>query len=194
MSRNTRRAVLLLATASLAVAGCASQGRGPGRGGPPGSMGGGAARIDMPEGYVARPIALVFTAMERDGNGYISRTEAEDGVLREWRNATHDRGDNLSPSEYNAWAATALGSPDALPSRLSFDTDLDGVISEAEFLSGFRHEFDMLDKNEDDRLSRLEMVFELPQMRMGMGQGMGGGMGGGGRGPGGGSGDRPPPR
>lgn len=190
-SRLVLLTTLLIGT-SIILVGCASGGRGPGPGGPAGGMQ--RRGVDMPEGYVTRPIALVFTAMERDGNGLISRIEAEDGALREWKSATSDRGTTLSASQYNAWAASALGSPDALPSRLTFDTDLDGVISEVEFLAGFRREFEALDKNEDGRLSRLEMIFELPQMRMA--QGMGGGMGGGGggRGPGSGSGDRPPPR
>ena len=58
-----------------------------------------------------------------------------------------------------------------------------------EFFAGMRREFRTLDKNEDGRIARAELVSRLPDMQMRQA----GGDQPQGRGPGGG-GDRPPPR
>lgn len=178
----------LLLVGTSFVTGCASRGPGgQGRGGPPG--GGMNGRMDMPGGFVARPITLLFTSMDASNDGILDVGELSAGVATEWSRLVGDGSNSIGAILIADWASEALGSPDALPNRLSFDTDLNSQVSEAEFRIGIEREFNTLDKDKNGLLTRSEMVFELPEMRMNMGGPMGGGAGG----PGGG-GNRPPPR
>ncbi|WP_293611459.1 hypothetical protein [Ponticaulis sp.] len=172
------------------VSGCASQAGPGGRpdGPPPG--GAGAMRMnDMPTGFVARPVALLLTSMDRDGDALVSSEEFEAGLSASWDALNMNQTDRVGALVFAQWAEITLGSSDALPSRLSFDTNLDGIIDPTEFRSGLEREFEQLDANHDGILTRSELVIRLPERQFQQG-----GQGGGGsRGPGGGGGDRPPP-
>lgn len=179
---------LLFIGTSLVIGGCAS---GPkGRGGPGGSGGPpqGMRGANMPEGYVARPVTLLFATMDTNSDGLVTLAEVRLGAMKEWNRFDTPK---VSPLVLSDWALKTLGASDARPNRLSFDTNLDGQVEKEEFLRGFTREFQDLDKDGDQKLTRAEMVFRLPEMRMMQGPGGGGGSRGG---PPSGGGDRPPPR
>lgn len=189
-----------LAGVALVVAGCA----GPGRGGPPhgggggadGQRGGGRGGPSSYEGYAAQPLSMMFASFDADGDRLVDGTELVAGIDRAW--AAISPTDYARPIAFARWAEVELGSPDARPSFIAFDHNVDGALTRTEFSDRLRNEFASLDKNGDAQLSRAELVFLItaPTRQQG-GQsqqggrsqgGPGGGGGGGGRGGGGGGG------
>ena len=83
-----------------------------------------------------------------------------------------------------------------VPDMRAADTDMNYTITPQEFAIALRHEFTRMDKDQDGRITRAELLMDAPRSMMGReggqggGQGQGGGRGrpsgGGGRGPGGG--------
>lgn len=188
----------LLSTLACAVllAACATNGpngrRPPpgGEGGPggPGGKGGGRA---MAGGEVARPIGLLFTCMDTDNDYILTRAEFEAGITSEWPTLPKNASDMVTPIGFEVWSEQALGHKTTLPSRISFDTNLDGSITQEEFTSRLRLEFEELDKNKDGSLNRAELLTTLPSRGFSdQPQARGGQPPGGGRG----DGQRPPPR
>lgn len=185
--RLSRLSLLAAPACLLLLSACASGPQGPrGGGGPPQNFARGG---DMPTGFMVRPFALVLTSMDLNADTYITEDEFTTGILTQWSLMDADQNDRATPVAFDAWAESAMGTADALPGRLNFDTDLNGAVTRDEFIAGMRREFRTLDKNEDGRIVRAELVSRLPDMQTrqaGGGQPQG-------RGPGG-SGDRPPPR
>ena len=66
---------------------------------------------------------------------------------------------------FRSWSESALGSTEAVPTFLSFDQNLNGTVSADEFEIGLMREFDRMDENMDDSLSRSEMVFTIQERR-----------------------------
>ena len=126
--------------------------------------------------HLAMPIAFVFVGMDQDGDKRVSRTEVTAGIPAEWANLQNIGGDQISALELAAWSEQTLGTRDSIPSHLSFDTDIDGAISENEFRIRMEAEFEKLDKNKDGTLDRSELVFQMPTFSRGS-------RGGGGSGP-----------
>lgn len=196
------RIVLACAAAMIATGACASP-KGPGGpgGGPPGQggrgggmmMGGGGGEL-----YSARPVALLFVSMDTDHDLFVTRAELDAGIKAEWAHADADKTGEVSGFELIDWSKAVLGNAEAEPSRVTFDTDFSGMITQREFEDGLARAFLAMDKNGDNRLDRSEMlVMARAQMRneepMGGGQMQRGGSGGGrGRGGPGGGGGRPP--
>lgn len=169
----------------LVLCACASPDRpGRGRGGPP------QLAPDFAGAKMATPMAMFFAGLDNDGDLFVSRLEVEPAILREWERADADRNGRLSAFEYEDWMKTVLGDPEARPGRIAFDKDLDGEISQNDFESRLLVEFTMLDRNDDGRISRQELLTTLragPPMSRGPGRSPSGG----GRPPPGG-GQRPP--
>lgn len=173
---------------TIMLSACAS--RGPGHGPPPegglGPRGGG----EMLTGKVAKPIGLLFTSMDVNDDYLITRAELIQGSLTEWQKLDPDQNGEVMPIGLNTWSEKALGGTDVLPNRLSFDTDLNGGVTQLEFLSRIELEFEQLDKDGNDILTRTELLYALPSMKQREGQPSGapGGRGapppGGGPGPG----------
>jgi len=65
---------------------------------------------------------------------------------------------NPSAIQFSQWSLETLGSTDAAPTFMSFDKDFNGVVYEAEFMSGLERAFTRLDKNGDDVIERSEMI------------------------------------
>ncbi|MEZ5999020.1 MAG: hypothetical protein R3B98_10035 [Hyphomonas sp.] len=190
----TPRPAALAASAALIgillIAACAS--RQPPRGGPPGAgpQAGGPGRPGAEAfdgGIIARPVALLFTSMDTNQDRIVDEQEIADGIAAEWASLPQSSRGTVPALEIADWAAGALGNAEALPNQIAFDTNLDGQITEAEFRTRLAEEFDRLDKNQDGRLARSEMIATVAVR---MASGPGGGMPGGDRSGGG----RPPPR
>lgn len=174
----------IIALCALTLAGCASQPeRGDRRGGPQSDRGG-----SYQGGIIARPLAILLTSMDANGDYLVSGDELSDGLDKEWMNLTGGVSGPVSALDLGDWAKEVLGSAEAMPSSISFDRDLNGQITELEFLDRLRAEFRTLDKDDDGHVSRAEMVSRLPApniqgQQQGGRQGRGGGGGGRGEGP-----------
>jgi Ca2+-binding EF-hand superfamily protein len=143
------------------------------------------------EGKVARPVALFFVGLDADHDLRTSQAELTAAIKPEWARMDKDHSGSATAFEVAEWGEAVMGAADSLPNRVSFDTDMSGLVTFEEFAAGLQREFDKLDANHDGFLDRKELVGEAPQQRMdrggeeggqGGGRGPGGGGGGGGRG------------
>lgn len=178
------KTILALVTMSLLSA-CSSS---PDRRGPPPDQqtrGGGKVRTS---GVFIKPIGLLFVSMDENKDAILSRPELGVGIAQEWSSFNG----KTSAAYFSAWSQKSLGSTDARPTFLSFDADLNGVVTELEFADRLRREFSDMDKNSDNQLTRDEMlvIFEAPQAQQRRGSEERGRGGSGQRGEGGGG--RPP--
>lgn len=162
----TPRPAALAATSALLgvllIAACAS--RQPPRGGPQGGppSGGNRTSASLDGGQIARPIALLFTGMDTSHDRATDPAELAHGIAAEWASLPADPRGTVPALEISAWAATALGNPEALPNQISFDVNLDGRISQEEFAARLKAEFARLDRDHDGRLTRAEMLSDVP--------------------------------
>ncbi len=115
--------------------------------------------------------------MDANGDMIISAEELDIGTNKQW--SSFDR--NPSAAYFTDWSEKSLGSTDAFPTFLSFDGDLNGVVTELEFSDRLRQEFATMDKNKDGQVTRSEMLvtFEAPRGRQRGGEQSGRGRGGG---------------
>ena len=159
----TIRFLTLFAT-FVSLAACAGTGRGrpPGGGsqGGPGAPDSGSSRLIGP---IARPVALLFIDWDVNSDRTVSSDELLAGISYDWDQLS---GGEVSVSTFalTEWATTVLGSPDAQPSYIAFDTNLDGRLTTREFSDRFRDEFSHLDRDGSGTLTRSELVFEQPAM------------------------------
>ena len=193
--KNTTKLALALC-AAITLTACASSGPDrrdrPDRGDRSAQRGGDGPQRTAYEGYAAKPIAILLSSMDADGDHRIEIAEFEAGVAKEW--SAFSTGGQTGALSYAKWAKQVLGAADALPSYITFDRNLDGAISELEFTDYLSKQFVALDANSDDVLETSELVFRIEQQRRRGGeqadQARGQRGGGGGRGEG--SGRRPP--
>ncbi len=169
---------------------CASGPPGPPSGGPPdGARAGGM----LQEAKIARPIAILFTGMDANRDLVLSREEFEAAIPTEFARADVDHSGVITGFEMTDWCRLMMGDKEAQPDMRAADTDMNYTITPAEFSVALRHEFDHMDKDQDGRITRAEMLMDAPQRMMGREGGQGGGQGqSGGRGRPGGSGGRGP--
>lgn len=146
------RLAFVLMSAFVALAACASS--------PPEK--GARAGAAMPSGAMASPIAVVFTAMDTDKDRSVSTKELTTGIGEEWASADSDQNGTASVIEIGNWAEMSLGSRDRLPNHMSFDRDFNGAITKTEFAERLALEFEQLDANADQQLTRAEMFFVMP--------------------------------
>ena len=197
----TPRPAALAATTALLgimlIAACTT--RQPPRGGPsgeggpsgPGGPGGnrGGPTLNLDGGNVARPVALLFAAMDQNHDYIVDHSELAAGIDREWQGLPDSASGAVPAIAIGDWAGAALGDPEALPNHLAFDVNLDGKVSADEFRARFMMEFEQFARDRDGHLTRAEMLRALP-VRSQLQGGQGGGMSGGP--PPGGGGGRPP--
>lgn len=149
--------VIALIGAFLILAACASS--------PPERPGGKDARRSAPPmstGAMARPIAVVFATMDTNQDRVVSASELAVGIKTEWALADANNDEITSAVEIGEWAEISLGSRDTLPNHMSFDRNLSGSITQTEFAERFALEFEQLDTNADQRLTRSELFIVLP--------------------------------
>ncbi len=109
----------------------------------------------------ASPISMVFTSFDSDFDKFVNRAELNAGIDREWASMNPSFRGNVGAINFEDWMVSALGANDAAPTRLSFDTDINGQISKAEFTRRLTLSFEGLDKDDDDALSRTELTFRV---------------------------------
>ncbi|WP_156811842.1 EF-hand domain-containing protein [Robiginitomaculum antarcticum] len=125
------------------------------------------ARFDSPDGRAAalsgtvqsRPVSLIFTGFDANHDRIVSRSELDAGLAREWSAMNTNFSGKVSPITFERWQISAMGSKEALPSRVTFDQDLDTMVSESEFTGLLTQIFTDMDKDTDNALSREELVF-----------------------------------
>jgi Ca2+-binding EF-hand superfamily protein len=141
---------------------------------------------ELQESMIARPIGLLFVGF--DTNDDLSTTSAElaAGLKVEFARADVNKDGFISNFEMIDWSTLMMGDKEAQPDYRTMNADLGQSVSPEEFTKAFQHDFTMMDKDGDGRLTRAEMLMTAPRMG-GFGEpGGGGGMmrrgGGGGRG------------
>ena len=141
-------------------------------------------------GVFVKPVGLLFANMDTNRDTVVTGAELAAGAKTEW---SHFNG-NPSATGFMTWSQKSLGSTDAFPTFMSFDGDLNGVVTEIEFTDRLRQEFTSMDKNKDGQVTRSEMLvtFDAPRSRERGGERQQGGRGGRGGGGEGGRGGRPP--
>ncbi len=156
----TSSIVLLMCTA------CASQPerRGP----PPGERGGQGANYS---GMAAKPVGLFFATLDANQDTRVDEAELKSGVGQEWDRMTS--AETASALDFDAWSQTVLGTKDTLPSFISFDHDLDGRFTQADFAKRLQFEFERLDADNNRVLERSELLFRIarPTQRSGSSEG-----------------------
>ena len=184
MSFTARLPLVVLAALILLVA-CAGKPRGPrGLEGPGGVPGGDMTALQG--AYFARPVALLLTGYDRDGDARITEEELRAGAETEWSRMDRAGDGTVSLIDLSSWAETYLGSATARPGHLSFDENRNNAIEPNEVVALLLREFRAGDKNADGVLSRNELIRQLNIPQMGGGKRGGRPNGGGRGGPGGG--------
>lgn len=172
----------LLGLTSISLAACAS---GRPNHGPPSGNDEFRGQSDRPTGFAIKPVALLFSEMDENDDRAVTTDELTSGLDAIWSELDIDPSNTISPINFSAWAATALGDANAAPNRIAFDVNLDGAITKTEFISRMKLEFSELDRNKDGTLTRSEFLFKLPNAGMGQRTQRGSGQF---------DGQRPPPR
>lgn len=146
LSLLTTPAIIIVMTG---LAACAS---GPKRGGSQG----GSSQISA---VSTHPVGLYFVGHDENDDGVTSRAELDAGIKKDW--AKFDR--NPSATQFQSWTTKVFGSSSAMPTFLSFDSNMNGVITESEFETRLVGEFNRLDKNGDGKIERSELIFNVRQ-------------------------------
>jgi hypothetical protein len=174
-SPHTRRLAAAACLAALTLATACASGRQPPREGS--APQNGAASVQG--GKIARPVALLFSGMDRDQNHVIDEAELANGIAHDWNGFNIKGRSGVSALALAEWSVYALGDADALPNHIAFDANFDGEVSEAEFRARLTSEFARLDKDHDLRLTRSEMLIDAPVRAQGQGRMQGAPPGGG---------------
>lgn len=151
MPRLTLYTQMIAITALVGLTACAS---GPKRGGAQGQGG-----SPQTTAVSTHPIGLYFVEHDANQDRSTSREELDAGLKKDW--ATFDR--NPSAALFQNWTREAFGSSSAMPTFLSFDSNLNGVVSQSEFETRLISEFNRLDRNGDGAIARSELIFNIRQ-------------------------------
>lgn len=113
---------------------------------------------------IIQPAALMFATFDSNRDYQINRAEASAGAADAFSRADKDLSGRVSLFELEDWRTAALGSLDALPGNLNFDTDYDNQISKREFEGAIMSLFDRHDVDEDGMVkhSELMQILEVP--------------------------------
>jgi len=116
---------------------------------------------------VIRPAALMFATFDTDRNYLISRAEAELGAKDAFERADVDNNGRVTLFELEDWRSAALGSLDALPGNLNFDTDYDNQVKPGEFEAAILDLFERHDADVDGSLKHAELmqILEVPRRK-----------------------------
>lgn len=154
----TRLTSLYTPLVILALAGLTACASGPKRGG--GSGQGGNNQIAA---VSTHPVGLYFVGLDANDDGLTSRTELDAGIKADFAKF----GRNPSATQFQGWTVKAFGSSSAMPTFLSFDSNMNGVVTESEFETRLIGEFNRLDKNGDGNIARSELIFNVQQRQRG---------------------------
>ncbi len=98
---------------------------------------------------VVKPAGLLIASFDSNNDYKITRTEFEIGANTAFTQADLSGDGDLTLFELEDWREHALGSLDAMPGNLSFDTNYNSRVTKAEFMEVLSFEFDSADKDED---------------------------------------------
>lgn len=106
----------------------------------------------------APPVALLFSALDSNGDARTDAAELDSGLARLWPLADTNRDGTISLTELADWAQAWLGDRNARPGRFEFDPSNDDRISRDEFDSTLRGAFRRFDRDGDKALDRTELL------------------------------------
>jgi len=112
---------------------------------------------------IVAPEALLLMEYDTNHDRIIDRAELEAGISRSWQEVSHGANE-VSLIALRDWLTQVLGAPDLSWSAMSFDHNFDGHITAQEFHDEIAQVFDRLDIRHDNRLTRGELLRQLPQM------------------------------
>lgn len=167
---------LATALAVLSLAACASNPRG----GPDGSG------LRIQQSAEVAPEGLVFLEFDADHDRVVTTAELRAGLETDWTQASKGAA-SIGHIDLRAWLVSVLGSDEFDFGPVGFDTNLDSVITKAEFISALTQRFNGLDLDKNGAVSRAELVRRVESLGRGR-PAPGGGP------PGGGEGGRRPPQ
>jgi len=116
---------------------------------------------------IIQPAALVFAGFDDNGDYLVNRDEALAGAKTAFKRADKDNSGKLTLFELEDWRAAALGSLDALPGNLNFDTDYDNQVQKIEFEGAVMNLFERHDADENGALKMAELmtIIEVPRRK-----------------------------
>ena len=107
----------------------------------------------------ARPVALFFAGLDSNRDKAVSQAELMAGIDADWKALKPSVTGKVGAFKIEDWALSTLGSREAYPTRLSFDSNLDNQVSEDEFRDRLMRTFDDMDTDENGRLTREELIY-----------------------------------
>lgn len=112
---------------------------------------------------IARPVAILFAGFDNNGDLKLTKQELEAAIPIEFVRADADASGGLTGFELVDWSTVMLGFKEAQPDLRAMDTDMTYTVTSTEFAIALRREFDILDKDKNGVLLRLEMLMDAPR-------------------------------
>lgn len=119
------------------------------------------------------PAGLLIASFDANGDYQIDTPEFAKGQATTFARIDKDDNNRLTLIEIESWREAALGSKDARPSAMYFESNFDQVISKVEFDFAFKDLFTRADKDDDGivKFGELIQVMERPsRQRRGNGE------------------------
>lgn len=105
-----------------------------------------------------RPASLLFASFNRNDDYSIDQKEFANGLQKSFQIADNNKDERLSPFELEHWRQNALGSVDASPGSMTFDTDFNQVVTHAEFDAALGKLYQAADRDGNGVISFDELV------------------------------------
>jgi hypothetical protein len=110
---------------------------------------------------IVSPGALVWASFDRNLDGRVTDAEIDAVAPAAFRIADGNRDGALSGLEQGDWAASMGAAADVVANPMTFDADLDKVVTEQEFAAGLRRLSVTLKRPGSDALALRDLVREL---------------------------------
>ena len=91
-----------------------------------------------------------------------------------FKEADGNNDGSITPIEYDRWAISYLGSSELQPAFYTYDKNVDNAITPIEFAQASRIQFERLDKDSNNEVTRAELIIERQFRQSGQGQRQGG--------------------
>jgi hypothetical protein len=117
----------------------------------------------LADAKIARPVAILFTGFDVNGDLLLSKQELEAAIPMEFVRADADASGVLTGFELVDWSTVMLGFKEAQPDLRAMDADMTYTVTATEFAIALRREFDLLDRDKNGVLMRAEMLMDAPR-------------------------------
>ena len=107
---------------------------------------------------IVKPASLLITSFNRNHDYVIDRAEFTAGQDQAFQSADSNHDGRLNLFEMENWRLSALGSKDAAPMSMYFDTDFNQVVTKKEFYTAFDALFETSDKDGNNAIAFAELV------------------------------------